>query len=83
MDYQQMKDEKDARLKEYNETYADQLTLMGYISSLEKDNEHIDDSRATSFWAKRRVKKLRKINNNDITRYKKLLSKMPPVPPFK
>ena len=83
MDYQQMKEEKDARKKVYDETYADQLQLMGYIASLEKDNEHIDVTKVKSFFGKRRLKKIIKINNNDIARYKKMLSKMPPVPEFK
>ena len=83
MDYQQMKDEKEARQKEYNETYADQLQLMGYIASLEKDNEHIDVTKAKGFFAKRRLKSIIKINQKDITRYQKMLSKMPPVPEFK
>ena len=78
-----MKEEKEARQKEYNETYADQLQLMGYIASLERDNEHIDVSKAKGFFAKRRVKKIIKINDKDIARYKKMLSKLPPVPEFK
>jgi len=83
VDYQQMKDEKDARKKEYDETYAGQLQLMGYIASLEKDNEHIDVTKAKGFFAKRRVKSIIKINNKDIAKYKKMLSRMPPVPEFK
>jgi len=78
-----MKEEKEARQKEYNETYADQLQLMGYIASLEKDNEHIDVDKAKGFFAKRRLKSIIKINKKDIARYKKYLSKMPPVPEFK
>jgi len=83
MDYAQMKREKDERLEEYNKTYADQLQLMGYIESLEKDNEHINDIKPTTFMGRRRVKSLLKINNKDIKRYNKALSKMPPVPEFK
>ena len=83
MDYAQMKQEKEARQKEYNEKYADQLQLLGYINSLEKDNEHINDTNATTFFGKRRLKKLLKINNKDIKMYKKALSRMPEVPEFK
>jgi len=83
MDYATMKAEKDARLKEYNETYADQLTLLGYISSLERDNQHLRDTETTTNRGARRVKKLIKINDKDIKMYQKYLSKMPPVPEFK
>ena len=85
MDYQQMKEEKEARKKEHEETYAEQLQLMGYISSLEQDNEHThsDLNRAKGFFAKRRLKKVIKLNDNDIKRYRKLLANMPPVPEFK
>ena len=34
MDYAQMKAEKDARFKEYNETYSEQLRLLGYIEAV-------------------------------------------------
>ena len=80
-----MKDEKEARLKEYNETYADQLQLLGYITSLEKDNEHThsDLARAKGFFVKRRLKKVIKLNDKDIKRYKNILDKLPPVPEFK
>ena len=85
MDYAQMKQEKDARYKEYCETYADQLQLLGYISSLEKDNENIRETikSATTNRVKRHNKKLIKINDKDIKRYNKALSQMPPVPEFK
>jgi len=85
MDYAQMKREKEERYKEYCETYADQLTLMGYIRSLERDNEHLVDKVAegTNNRGKRYAKRITKINNKDIERYKKILSKMPPVPEFK
>ena len=83
MDYEQMKREKDARYEEYSRNYAQQLRLMGYIKSLEKDNEHLNDVTATTFFGKRRLKKLIKINDRDIKKYNKALSKMPEVPPFK
>ena len=85
MDYQQMKEEKEARKKEYDETYADQLQLMGYITSLEQDNEHThsDLNRAKGFFVKRRLKKVIKLNDKDIKRYKGMLSNMPSVPEFK
>ena len=83
VDYAQMKQEKDARYKEYCETYADQLQLQGYIASLERDNEHLNDTETTTGRGARRVKKLIKINNKDIKMYNKALSKMPPVPEFK
>ena len=83
MDYEQMKRDKDARFKEYSETYADQLRLQGYINSLEKDNEHLGDAKPTSFFGRRRLKKLIKINDKDIKKYKKTLGRMPEVPPFK
>ena len=83
MDYATMKQEKDARLKEYNETYADQLQLLGYIASLERDNEHLRDTETTTGRGARRVKKLIKINDKDIKMYNKFLSKMPEVPEFK
>jgi len=83
MDYAQMKSEKDERYKEYCETYAEQLRLQGYIDSLEKDNEYINGVIVHTGREKRRAKKLTKINNKDINLYKKLLSRMPEVPPFK
>ena len=83
MDYEQMKKEKEARLEEYNRTYEEQLRLQGYINSLEKDNEHLMDAKPTSFFGKRRLKKLIKINDKDIKKYKKALSRMPEVPLFK
>jgi len=82
MDYAQMKREKDARYEEYCKTYADQLRLQGYINSLKKDNEHLMDLNVTTFFEKRRLKKLLKINDKDIKKYNKALSTMPPVPPF-
>ena len=83
MDYAQMKQEKDARYKEYCETYAEQLQLLGYIKSLEKDNGHLRETTTTTNREARRVKKLIKINDKDIKKYNKALSKMPPVPEFK
>jgi len=78
-----MQEEKKKRQEEYNDTYSEQLRLMGYIENLEKDNEHIGDARPDTFFGKRRAKKLIKINNRDIKMYKKFLSKMPEVPEFK
>jgi len=83
MDYAQMKAEKEARLEKHNEQYAEQLRLMGYITSLEKDNENLNDADPTTGRGKRQVKRLIKINDKDIARYKKMLKKMPPVPEFK
>jgi len=83
MDYAQMKEEKDKRLAEYNETYADQLRLLGYIDSLERDNQHLIDMKPVTGRDKRRAKKLTKINDKDIKLYKKILERMPEVPPFK
>jgi len=83
MDYAEMKREKDARYEEYCKTYADQLQLQGYISSLERDNEHLRDTTTTTNRGARRVRKLIKINDKDIKMYNKALSKMPPVPEFK
>jgi len=80
-----MKREKDERLRVYNETYAEQLRLQGYINSLERDNEHLKDTvnEGVSNRGRRRAKKLTKINDKDIKVYKKMLSKMPPLPEFK
>lgn len=85
MDYAQMKQEKDARYKEYCETYAEQLQLLGYISSLEKDNENIRETikNAATNRIKRQNSKIIKINDKDIKKYNKALSLMPPVPEFK
>jgi len=83
VDYAEMKQEKDARYKQYCEEYAEQLQLLGYIASLEKDNEHIGLATITTNREKRRQKKLIKINNKDIKKYNKALGLMPPVPPFK
>jgi len=83
MDYEQMKREKEERLAEHNNTYAEQLRLLGYIGSLEKDNQNLRDTETTTNRGARRVKKLIKINDKDIKMYKKFLSKMPPVPEFK
>ena len=83
MDYAQMKQEKDARLEEYNNEYAEQLRLLGYIASLEKDNEDLRITTTTTNRAARQVRKLIKINDKDIKKYTKDLSKMPPVPQFK
>jgi len=85
MDYAQMKQEKETRYEEYCKTYADQLQLQGYISSLEKDNENIRETikTATLNRVKRHNKKLIKINDKDIKKYNKALSLMPPVPEFK
>ena len=85
VDYAQMKQEKEARYEEHCKTYADQLQLLGYISSLEKDNENIRETikTATLNRVKRHNKKLIKINDKDIKKYNKALSLMPPVPEFK
>ena len=83
MDYEQMKREKDERYKEYCNTYAEQLRLQGYISSLEKDNEDLKITTTTTNRGARRVRKLMKINDRDIKKYNKALDAMPPVPPFK
>ena len=83
MDYAQMKKEKDARLEAYNNEYAEQLRLLGYIASLEKDNEDLRITTTTTSRGARRIKKLIKINDKDIKMYNKALSNMPPVPEFK
>jgi ribosomal protein S8 len=83
LDIAQLKREKEARYEEYCETYAKQLQLQGYINSLEKDNENINDTMKTATKGKRRLKKLIKINDKDIKKYNKALSQLPPVPPFK
>ncbi|MCL2663681.1 MAG: hypothetical protein FWE83_10225 [Oscillospiraceae bacterium] len=83
MDYAQMKQEKEARYKEYCETYAEQLRLQGYIDSLEKDNEHNRETVTTTNRGKRVIKRYIKINDKDIKKYKKTLSTMPPLPEFK
>ena len=75
--------DKEARLEEYNEKYADQLRLQGYIRALETDNENIRNTDALTNRAKRRAKKLIKINDKDIKIYNKMLSNMPEVPPFR
>lgn len=83
MDYAQMKAEKAARLEKHNEQYAEQLRLKGYITSLEKDNESLREAEPTTGRGRRQVKRLTKINQKDIDRYNKMLSRMPPVPEFK
>ena len=83
VDYDQMKQEKDARYNEYCKEYPEQLRLLGYISSLEKDNEHLRLTTPETNRGARRIKKLIKINDKDIKKYNKLLTKMPPVPEFK
>jgi len=83
MDYAQMKQEKDARYEEYCNEYAEQLRLLGYIKSLEKDNEDLRITTTTTNRGARRVRKLIKINDKDIKKYNKALSAMPDVPPFK
>jgi len=85
MDYAQMKQEKDARYEEYCQKYANQLQLLGYITSLEKDNADITEAVKNSTVGReiRRSKKLIKINNKDIEKYKKALSFMEEIPPFK
>jgi len=83
MDYAQMKQEKDARYAVYCEEYSEQLRLLGYIASLEKDNEDLRITTTTTNRGARRVRKLIKINDKDIKMYNKALSKMPPVPEFK
>ena len=85
MDYAQMKKEKEERYEEYCKTYEEQLRLLGYIGSLEKDNESINEviKTAATNRIKRYNRKVLKINEKDIAMYKKALSKMPPVPEFK
>ena len=83
MDYAQLKAEKEARLEKHNEQYAEQLRLMGYIKSLERDNESLNDAKPATGRGRRQVKRLLKINNKDIAKYNKMLRKMPPVPEFK
>lgn len=83
MDYAQMKEEKKARLEEYNKTYEKQLRLMGFIQSLETDIGHIRAANVQTSREKRRQRKLIKINEKDIQRYKADLAAMPPVPEFK
>jgi hypothetical protein len=86
MDYAQMKADKEARLEKHNEEFADQIRLQGYIESLEKDNEaneRIVNSESTPGKVRRSHKRFIAINLKDINRYKKMLSKMPPVPEFK
>ncbi|MCL2078839.1 MAG: hypothetical protein FWH17_03240 [Oscillospiraceae bacterium] len=75
--------EKEARLEEYNKTYADQLRLQRYIDALERDNESIRDAEVFTNRGKRRQKKLIKINDKDISLYKKMLRTLPEPPPFK
>lgn len=83
--YARNKAEKQKRYEEHCEKYAEQLRLLGYISSLERDNESIRDSVniASSGREKRRAKKLIKINDKDIKLYKRILGTMPAVPEFK
>jgi len=75
--------DKEARLEEYNNKYADQLRLQGYIRALEADNENIRDAQILTNRQKRRARKLTKINDKDIKLYNKMLSTLPEVPPFK
>lgn len=82
MDRAQMRREKEARYEEYCKTYEEQLRFQGYINSLEKDNENIRDAEITTNRAKRRAKKLIRINNKDIKRYNRVLKALPPAPPF-
>jgi len=83
MDYAQMKLEKEARYKEHCEKYAQQMQLQGYIDSLEKDNNDIKESTITTRRGQRQAKKVMKINNKDIKKYTKMLSKLPHAPEFK
>ena len=83
MDKAQMKREKEARYKEYCETYAEQLRLQGYIDSLKKDNEDLRITTTTTNRGKRYVNRLIRINDRDIKKYNKALSTLPQVPPFK
>jgi len=78
-----MKREKEERYKVHCEEYAEQLQLQGYIDSLEKDNNDINESTITTRRGERQARKFIKINNKDIKKYKKMLSKLPPVPEFK
>ncbi|MCL2425849.1 MAG: hypothetical protein FWD05_05885 [Oscillospiraceae bacterium] len=83
MDYAQMKQEKEARYKEHCEKYAQQIQLQGYINSLQKDNNDIEESTITTRRGQRQAKKVMKINSKDIKMYTKQLNKLPPVPEFK
>jgi len=82
MDKAQLKREKEARYEEYCETYEQQLKLLGYINSLEKDNENLRDITTTTNREKRHVKRLIRINDKDIKKYNKALGVLPAVPPF-
>ena len=83
MEKTQAKLEKEARYEEYCNTYAEQLRFQGYINSLEKDNESLRETETATNRGKRRLKKLMKINDKDIKKYNKVLSTLPPAPPFK
>jgi len=83
MEKTQAQIEKEARLEEYNKTYAEQLRYLGYIKALEADNEVIARADTVTGRAKRRAKKLIKINDKDIKLYRKILDNMPEVPEFK
>lgn len=80
-----MMEDKKARFAKYQEDYAEQLRLLGFIKSLEEDNEHIDASAVEKGTSKaaRQAKKLKKINDKDIKRYLKILDTMPEVPEFR
>lgn len=83
MDYAQMKQEKEARFKEHSEKYALQIQLQGYIDSLQKDIDDVDESAIKTRRGLRQAKRVKKINSKDIKMYTKQLSKLPPVPEFK
>ena len=83
MDYEQMKREKDARYEEYCKTYEDQLRLQRYIDSLEEDNEINRNTEGTTFGKRWHLKRVIRVNTKDIKMYKKALSRLPEVPPFK
>ncbi|MDR2589469.1 MAG: hypothetical protein LBC71_00535 [Oscillospiraceae bacterium] len=74
---------KELRYEKYCEDYPEQVRLMGYINSLEKDNANINDAEIITNRQKRRAKKLVKINNKDIKKYQKMLELLPQAPEFK
>ena len=75
--------DRDARYEEYCNTYEQQLTLNRYITSLNKDIENLHDVLQSATKGARRIKKLIKINERDVIKYKKMLETLPPLPPFK
>ncbi|MDR2599109.1 MAG: hypothetical protein LBC73_02415 [Oscillospiraceae bacterium] len=74
---------KELRYEKYCEEYPEQVRLMGYITSLEKDNANIREADVITNRQKRRAKKLMKINDKDIKKYRKMLELLPQAPEFK